>query len=106
MDLLQDADDSDGMIGQEIDEGFGLISEITEDEKLSEKDKESIFAELFEESHNIRYQGWNDWELNFLEGCSELAFNKCLRNKLENYLNKLMNNKKRIHGIMIIFLRG
>ncbi len=85
-DLLQYADDSDGVIGEVIDESLYFINEIIEDEDLSSVDKESIFGRLLEESTNNRYKGWPDWRLNFLEKCSWLAHTSDLRSKLEKHL--------------------
>lgn len=54
MDLLEGADDSDGVIGGEIEESLAFIREIVEDESLSPADKESIFQKLIEEAaHRI-----------------------------------------------------
>ncbi|HWQ76762.1 MAG TPA: hypothetical protein VN441_15765 [Syntrophomonas sp.] len=50
MDMLESADDSDGVIGGEIGESLAFIREIVEDESLSPADKESIFQKLIEES--------------------------------------------------------
>ena len=86
IDLLQEADDSDGVIGGVIEESFAFISEIIDDEELSSVDKESIFGKLIEESTNRRYEGWTDWRLDLLEKCSELVDTSNLRNKLEKHL--------------------
>jgi len=94
IDLLQGADDSDGVIGGVIEESFTFIDAIIDDEELSSVHKESIFGELIEESANKRYDGWTDWRLELLGMCSELAYNPYLRNKLENHLLFMIKSEK------------
>lgn len=94
VDLLESADDSDGIIGGVIEESFAFVSEIIEDEELSSDDKESIFNKLIEEASNRRYEGWTDWRLDLLDSCSELADTLILRNKLENHLVSVIRNDK------------
>ena len=79
IDLLQESDDSDGVIGSIITEGFGLIDDIIDDEDLSPEHKKSLFNKLIEEAANERYDGWSDWRLELLEKCSMLADNPQLR---------------------------
>lgn len=90
MDLLEGADDSDGVVGGVIEESFAFVCEIIEDEELSSVDKESIFNKLIEEASNRRYEGWTDWRLDILGSCSELADTPILRNKLENHLVSIL----------------
>ena len=94
MDLLEGADNSDGVVGGVIEESFAFVSEIIKDEELSSVDKESIFNKLIEEVSNRRYQGWTDWRLDILDSCSELADTPILRNKLENHLVSMIRNEK------------
>ena len=94
MDLLDGADDSDGVVGGVIEESFTFINEIIQDEELSPDDKESIFKKLIEEASNGRYDGWTDWRLDLLGSCSALADTLVLRNKLENHLVSVMRNEK------------
>jgi len=94
MDLLQGADDSDGIIGEMIEESLAFIAEIIDDEELSPVQKEDIFDKLMKEAINKRYDGWTDWRLDLLAKCSELADNRNLRNKLENHLVSLIENEK------------
>ncbi len=94
IDLLEGADDSDGVIGGTIEEGFAFIAEIIDDEELSPVQKENIFDMLMTEATNKRYDGWTDWRLDLLVKCSELAGNQHLRNKLENHLVSLIDNEK------------
>ncbi|MGF7046824.1 hypothetical protein J2T13_001326 [Paenibacillus sp. DS2015] len=94
IDLLQRADDSNGVIGGVIEESFSVISEIIDDEELTSVDKESIFGKLLEESTHIRYEGWIDWKLDLLKKCAELAYTSNLRDRLEQYLLSVIQDKE------------
>jgi hypothetical protein len=94
IDLLQGADDSNGIIGGTIEESFTFIAEIIEDEALSPVRKEALFDQLLTEAANQRYDGWTDWRLNLLGKCAELADNRHLRNKLEHHLVAMIENEK------------
>lgn len=94
VDLIQEADDSDGIIGGAIEESFSFISEVIDDTGLNSVDKESIFHMVIEESVNRRYEGWIDWRLDLLQKCSELADTLNLKNELEKYLLSLMKSEK------------
>lgn len=92
MELLQRADDSDGAIGEVIEESLAFMSEITVNEELSSVDKEDIFEKLITESTHRRYGGWTDWKLDILVRCSELADTSNLRNTLEQHLVSIINS--------------
>jgi len=94
MDLLQDADDSGGVIGEVIEESLALIDEMSGDEELKLIHKETMFNKLIEEASQRRYIGWTDWRIDLLESCSELADTSDLRGKLENYLILMMKNEE------------
>lgn len=94
MDLLQSADDSDGVIGGVIEESFTFIDELIVDEELKPIHKESIFKKLIEEASNRRYDGWTDWRIDLLESCSVLADTSDLRSKLESHLISMLENEE------------
>ncbi|AEG61727.1 hypothetical protein V6C32_01230 [Desulforamulus ruminis] len=94
MDLLEGADDSDGVVGGEIEESLTFVREVVKDEALSPVDKESNFQKLIEEAAHGRYEGWTDWRLDLLGSCSELAGTLVLRNKLENHLVLIIKNER------------
>lgn len=73
MELLESADDSDGIIGGLISESVAFINEITNDEDLNPDDKENIFQKLIKEASNKQSECWSDWMLDFLEICSALV---------------------------------
>ena len=95
VDLIQNADDSNGTIGDIIDEGFIIINSIVDDIDLNPYEKESIFSELILESTHKRYKGWEDWLLQLLEISSYLADNANLRNLLESTFTLLLNNAEK-----------
>lgn len=93
MDLLDCADDSDGIIGGVIEQSFDFISRIIRDKELSPADKKNIFDKLFKEASNRQYEGWTDWRLNLLGYCSELANTPVLRNKLDTCFSTLISKE-------------
>ena len=94
MDLLQGADDSDGVIGGVIEESLAFIDEMSADEELKPIHNETMFTKLIEEASHRRYVGWTDWRIDLLESCSELADTSDLRSKLENHLVLMMKNEE------------
>ncbi|MEL7624877.1 MAG: hypothetical protein AAGU12_15030 [Clostridiales bacterium] len=64
--LLESADDSNGVVGGEIEESLALIREVTENNGLSLTDQANIFQMLTEEAIHRRYEGWSDWRLELL----------------------------------------
>lgn len=96
IDLLEGADDSDGDIGGVIEESFSFISEvIDDDEELILVERESVFNRLLEESTHSCYKDWEDWRLDLLEKCSELADTSSLRNTLDKHLLALIEKSQK-----------
>jgi len=93
VDLMESADDSDGVIGGAIEEALAFVGEITQAGELNTSDKECVFRKLAEESISRRYEGWTDWKLNFLERCSELADTPTLRDECDKLLRLEVQNK-------------
>ncbi|MDR3601047.1 MAG: SWIM zinc finger family protein [Desulfosporosinus sp.] len=93
MDLLQDADDSGGVISEVIVESLAFIDEMSRDEELKPIHKETMFNKLIEEASHRQYVDWTDWRIDLLESCSELADTSDLRGKLENYLILMLKNE-------------
>ncbi|PIW63278.1 MAG: hypothetical protein COW13_02050, partial [Candidatus Omnitrophica bacterium CG12_big_fil_rev_8_21_14_0_65_50_5] len=63
--LLQEADDSDGYIGDVIDQSFQGLSECAGQAKDPAFRKE-LFGYLLKEAGHKRYQGWNSWRWKLL----------------------------------------
>lgn len=87
VDLNEFADDSDGVIGTQIDESFYLLKIAVTEESLSDAEKEKFFRALLDEVSHKRYEGWTDWQLELLQTAAELTFTPILREEFENYLD-------------------
>jgi hypothetical protein len=94
IDLLEHADDSDGIIGNVIYGGLSLIDAIISDEKLTDACKNSIFDKLLKEAMSPLYDGWTDWRLDLLRCCSRLADEPELRGRLEDRLFSMVKAEK------------
>ncbi|BBB91792.1 SWIM zinc finger family protein [Methylomusa anaerophila] len=94
MDLLENCDDSDGIVGGAIEENLDFIKEMVEEEEFNPAVKEGFFNKLMEEAANKRYDGWSDWKLELLENCSTLADIPSLRNRLENRLQSMLDDEE------------
>jgi hypothetical protein len=92
LNLFENADDSDGEISGEIEEALTLIHEIVEDPDLI--DRENIFQMLLDEAAHGRYADWDDWRLELLDTCSDLADTQALRDSLENRLETFLRNEE------------
>jgi len=86
VDLIQNADDSSGIIGGMIEDGFEFMDEIIENTELSSSEKNTLFESLIKEASHRRYDDWTDWRLNFFEMCSLISDKPDLRNKLEKQM--------------------
>ncbi len=93
LELINQADDSGGCIGQVIDEAVNLLNEITGKETLSENEKEEILEMLINEVDYKAYAEWSDWQLDLLRCCSSLVDKETLRVKMDQKLNALVANK-------------
>lgn len=95
VEVIQNADDSDGIIGGIIEQSLDFIYSTIEENELSLLDKDKVFQYLIQEASNNLYDGWTDWRLNLLEICSILADTPELRNKLESYLELMIKNEEK-----------
>ena len=68
--LIQEADDSNGCIGDVIGWSFQGLSECAQQAKDLAFRKE-LFDYLFKESNHSRYEGWNDWRWELLTIAAE-----------------------------------
>ncbi len=89
IELIGNADDSDGSVGGVIYEGYHFIRELVQTSALSDSTKEVLFNKLLEEANHERYDDWTEWRLELLESCSMLAVLPTLRNQLESRLHAL-----------------
>ena len=81
--LLQNADDSSGVIGDAVESGFCLITDIAGMSELTLDEKNEVFKLLLAEAARKVYEGWPDWQLAFFEICAENANTRDLRHRLE-----------------------
>lgn len=91
---LSFADDSDGNIGGEIAESLIGIATLTEEE-LTEDIRKTIFNILLKESTLKDYNGWDDWRLELLGACTELANEENLRKILEQQFDLITQGMAR-----------
>ena len=62
---LQQADDSNGELGGLIEIGFEKLSETAP--KLHQDDQKQLFSYCLNESKSAKYDGWSDWQLQWLQ---------------------------------------
>jgi len=93
LELINQADDSGGCIGQVIDEAVNLLSDITGKETLGDNEKEEIFEMLINEVDDKAYAEWSDWQLDLLRCCASLVDKETLRIKMDQKLNALVVDK-------------
>jgi hypothetical protein len=88
IDLLGNADDADGTIGGTVEEALTFVRET-----IGGSDpivKARIFQKLTEEAAHRRYDDRNDWRLDLLHICSNIADAPALRADLESRLKALL----------------
>jgi len=89
VDVLQYCDDSDGVVGDVINESIGIIKEAAtvgiQQMKLS--DQKKLFTLILKEALHKRYDGWDDWRYELLQACSYFSSIPELRRKLEQELD-------------------
>ena len=109
---IQYMDDSNGDIGDIINESILLIDEICiNTSESSKKEKTKIFNKLLNEADKTIYDGWEDWRLSVISNCTyfcddeklRIKFQNKLDNMLENYLDDWSGryNKEKILGIKL-----
>jgi hypothetical protein len=94
VDMLQYCDDSDGSVGDVIRESVSITKEVCSVGKiyLNEKDQMKLFKEVIKEAGHKRYDSWNEWRFELLEGCVYLASQTERRLRLEEKLEALMED--------------
>ncbi len=91
--LIQEADDSNGCIGDVIGWSFQGLSECA----LQAKDpafRKELFDYLFKESGHTRYEGWNDWRWELLTIAAEAVETPDERNKVFTKIDDI----RKAHG--------
>jgi len=93
LELINQADDSGGCIGQVIDEAVNLLDDITSKEALGDNEKEEILEMLINEVDYKAYAEWSNWQLDLLRCCASLVDKETLRNIMEQKLNAFVTDK-------------
>ncbi|MGU3443428.1 SWIM zinc finger domain-containing protein [Bacillus cereus] len=93
IDLLQECDDSDGIVGGIIEESISAIDHIvcTHIDTMNESTKQQIFHNLLLESAHNRYDGWSEWKFDLLKICIYFCANQELRRQLESKLEEFIH---------------
>jgi hypothetical protein len=89
--LLQEADDSNGAIGDVIGGALQFISDCAQQAKKAEFRKD-LLNYLLKECGDKRYEGWTDWRWEFLGIAGEVAKNPQDRQKLFARIDDIENN--------------
>jgi hypothetical protein len=94
VDMLQYCDDSNGYVGDTINESLGLIDEAVSNalDRLNDNQQKELFDIIMKEALHKRYDGWDEWSRNLLGTCIHFCSNKAIRNKLEKQFDKLLES--------------
>ena len=98
--LLQEADDSNGSIGDVIGWAFQGLSECAQQAKDTGFRKD-LFSYLLRECGHKRYEGWSDWRWEFLVIAGEIVQSPQERKKLFSRIDEIESN----HGYKGDWLR-
>lgn len=88
--LLTFMDDADGGIEAIIEDGISILNDMIADEELTVEEQECLFHRLLEEAADSRYDEWDDWRLDLLDLCIDLAATEALRKQLDQYFCALL----------------
>jgi hypothetical protein len=89
--LLQEADDSNGSIGDVIGQAFQGLSGCAQQAKNAGFRKE-LFGYLLKECGHKRYEGWSDWRWEFLAIAGEVVQTPQEREKLFKRIDEIESN--------------
>lgn len=90
---LQSADDSNGELGGLIETGFEKLTELAP--KLSQNDREQLFSYCLKESKSTKYDGWNDWQLQWLYIAALLIINSSQQMQLFETIDELVTKNEK-----------
>ena len=88
---LQEVDDSDGYFGMVIDQGFEILYQCS-NSNLDDKTRKEFFEYCLIEMKKKKYEGWSDWQLDFLRIAEKLAKDK---NELDKLIDVIDNYDKK-----------
>jgi len=90
--LVQEADDSNGCIGDVIEQSFQGLHECARQAKDAAFRKK-LFAYLFKEANHSRYEGWDDWRWDLLAVAGDAVKTPEEKNRLFDKIDEI----KRTH---------
>ncbi|PTQ84946.1 putative Zn finger protein [Trichococcus patagoniensis] len=93
VEAYQYADDSYGDIGGLISECFDVMEDLILGEKFSDSElKQNLFNRLLEDSDEDVYADWEEYKIDLLRLCAEVAETEGLRLLLKNRIMTYLNN--------------
>jgi hypothetical protein len=94
VDMLQYCDDSNGYVGDAINESLAIIDDavFTNLNKLTDSQKNEIFDAIMKEALHKRYDGWEEWNRELLRTCIYFSENATIRKKIEKQFNKMLDS--------------
>ena len=93
MNLLQYCDDSNGLVGDTIDEGLEKINKAVSLIAPGHKEDKKIFETVFNHAQDSIYDGWIDFRMALLFSVVPLCSNRANRDKMEKYLLSKQNSE-------------
>lgn len=93
VEAFQYADDSNGAIGGLVSDCIYAMENLVLGEKLSDSSlKEKLFNRLLEDSDDNAYEGWEEFTIDILRLCAEVADTEALRALLKDKIMAHLNN--------------
>ncbi|MBU0978571.1 MAG: SWIM zinc finger family protein [Patescibacteria group bacterium] len=94
---LQQADDSNGELGGLIETSFEKLTDLAP--KLPPNDRDELFLYCLTESRSAKYDGWSDWQIQWLRIAALLIAVSSQQSQLFKTLDELVASESRIdHG--------
>ena len=93
VEAFQYADDSDGEIGGLVSDCIEVMEDLVISEKFSDSSlKQKLFNRLLEDSDDNAYEGWEEYTIDILRLCAEVADREALRVLLRARIMAYLNN--------------
>jgi hypothetical protein len=95
VDMLQVSDDSGGTVGFVIEESLERMHDLTlVSDCIPQKELQTAFQLLLDESKQFRFAGWPDLQLALIENASYLAADNALRKKWDEHVLRMSNEHR------------
>ncbi len=97
--VLQYCDDSDGIVGDVINESLSIIDDAATSANRHTKlpEQKRLFSLVLKEARHKRYDGWDDWRFELFQVCAYFSSIPELRSKIEQELDsqlEKLNNQE------------